>query len=275
MNEFVKIRADIDKATQKKIKTILRRYKYSQDKVCDEVAAILINSIDDGGKILLSPDMVVEIREKVKANFDELKDFQIDFVTDIVEDCYTTAVQKTATLIGIKADYNLVRQEMIDRAVNAPINGKTFSNRIWDNTNELANRIYNDVIDCVKNGEQPKRIIKKIKDDYGVSAYQAKRLVNTEVAKVVNAAQMDIYRDSGVVQKVLYTATLEVNTCENCAELDGKTFNLDSAPNIPLHPNCRCCLVPVVDNWQPTKRADNTTKENIDYVTYDEWEHLL
>lgn len=275
MNDYVKLRADIDKATQKEIKTILRRYKYSQDKIINEVSALILNNMSGDGKILLSPNLVAEVRQSVTNNLNDLSNYQIDFVTDIVEDVYTTAVQKTAKLIGLKTDWNLVRQEMIDRAVNTPINGKRFSNRIWDNTNDLANRIYNDVIDCVKNGEQPKRIIKRIKDNCGVSAYQAKRLVNTEVARVVNAGQMDIYRESGVVEKVLYTATLEDNTCEICADLDGKTFKLNDAPNIPQHPNCRCCLIPVVDDWKPNKRADNLTKENIDYVSYHDWEHQL
>ena len=275
MNNFVKVHTDIDKATKNKIKTIIRRYKYSQDEMINEISAIILKNMDDSGVIILSPDLVAEVRESVTKNLNSITDYQIDFVTDIVEDCYTTAVQETAKLIGIKTDWKLVRKEMIDRAVNAPINGKRFSNRIWENTNDLANRIYNDVIDCVKNGEQPKRIIKRIKDDYGVSAYQAKRLVNTEVARVVNAGQLDVYRESGVVEKVLYTATLEDNTCEICADLDGKTFKLNDAPNIPQHPNCRCCLVPVVDNWQPTKRADNITKQTIDYMPYEEWEHTL
>ena len=104
---------------------------------------------------------------------------------------------------------------------------------------------------------------------------QAKRLVNTEVARAVNAGQMDIYRESGVVGKVMWTATLEDNTCDYCADMDGKIFDLDKAPNPLAHPMCRCCLVPVVDDWTPTKRADNQTKENIDYVTYNEWEHQL
>lgn len=275
MNDFVKVRADIDKATQKKIKTILRRYKYSQDKVINEVSALILDNISGDGKILLSPNLVAEVRQSVTRNLNELVDYQIDFVTDIVEDAYTTAVSKTAKLIGLKTDFGLTRKEIVDRAINEPINGKRFSHRIWDNTNKLANRIHDDVIDCVKNGEQPKRIIKKIKDDFGVSSYQAKRLVNNEVARVVSAGQMDIYRESGVVEKVLYTATLEDNTCDTCAELDGKVFDLKDAPHIPIHVSCRCCLVPVVDDWKPNKRADNLTKQNIDYVSYHEWEHQL
>lgn len=273
MNDFVKVRADIDKATQQKIKTILRRYKYSQDKVINEVSALILDNISGDGKILLSPNLVAQVRQSVTQNLNELVDYQIDFVTDIVEDAYTTAVLKSAKLIGLKTDFGLTRKEIVDRAINEPINGKRFSHRIWDNTNKLANRIHDDVIDCVKNGEQPKRIIKKIKDDFGVSSYQAKRLVNNEVARVVSAGQMDVYKESGVVEKVLYTATLEDNTCDTCAELDGKVFDLKDAPHIPIHVSCRCTLVPIVDDWKPSKRADNLTKQNIDYVTYHEWEH--
>jgi hypothetical protein len=34
--------------------------------------------------------------------------------------------------------------------------------------------------------------------------------------------------------------------CEDCLALDGKTFDIDKAPTLPIHPNCRCCYVPVV-----------------------------
>lgn len=271
MNEFVKIRADLDKASIKKIKTILKRYKLNQKDMCDEIAAVIVKSMNSDGSIIITPNLVAEIKDDITANLNDLADFENKELKKILDNAYSEALQKTAKTIGIKTDWKLVREEFVNRAVNAPISGKTFSSRIWDNTTELANRIYKDVVSCIQNGEQPKRIIKKIKDDYGVSAYQAKRLVNTEVAKVVNAAQLDIYRESGVVQKVLYTATLETSTCENCADLDGKTYDLDKAPNLPLHPNCRCCLVPVVDGWKPKMRADNMTHQNIEYTTFNRW----
>lgn len=271
MNDYVKVRADIDKESTKKIKKILKRYKLNQKDMCDEIAAVLLSAMDDNGAILLSPDMVLEIKQDITKNLDDLASFENDELKKILDDAYSSALQQTAKTIGLKTDWKILRAEFVKSAVNAPISGKTFSSRIWSNTNDLANRIYDDVLHHIQTGEAPKKIIKRIKDDYGVTAYQAKRLVNTEIAKVVNRAQMDVYKNSGVVQKVLYMATLETNTCENCADLDGKYFDLDKAPNIPLHPNCRCCLVPVVDDWKPTKRADNETKESINYVTYNEW----
>jgi uncharacterized protein with gpF-like domain len=85
-------------------------------------------------------------------------------------------------------------------------------------------------------------------------------------------AQEEIYRNSGVVTKVMWNATLEGNTCEECQALDGKTFDLDGdKPEIPYHPNCRCVYIPVVDGWNPSKRRDQETGEIIEYKDYKAW----
>lgn len=271
MNEFVKIRDDADKEVLKKLKKLLKKYKVKQDAVNEHIAAIIIENLNDEGLIILSPEMQFALQNSVSVELQELAIEEQEFLKKLMDDCYTSAAVKTASVLGLKGSYDLVRQEMIDRAINTIIDGKNFSSRVWDNTNDLANRIYNDVLECVRTGKRPNAIAKKIKDDFGSSAYQAKRLVQTELARVVSDAQIDIYKTSGVVKKVMWTATLESNTCDYCADLDGKYFNLDDAPKIPAHPNCRCCYVPVVDGWKAKTRADNETKTEISYQTYDEW----
>lgn len=271
MNEFVKIRDDADKEVLKKLKKLLKKYKVKQDAVNEHIAAIIIENLNDEGLIILSPEMQFALQNSVSVELQELAIEEQEFLKKLMDDCYTSAAVKTASVLGLKGSYDLVRQEMIDRAINTIIDGKNFSSRVWENTNDLANRIYNDVLECVRTGKRPNAIAKKIKDDFGSSAYQAKRLVQTELARVVSDAQIDIYKTSGVVKKVMWTATLESNTCDYCADLDGKYFNLDDAPKIPAHPNCRCCYVPVVDGWKAKTRADNETKTEISYQTYDEW----
>lgn len=272
MNDFIKIRKDLDEQAQKKIKTLLKKYKTGQDDLIEEIAAVILKNQDDSGFVVYSPSMVAEIKKDIKNNLDSLSKSENDFLEKLLEDAASDAIKETALKIGMVADWHILRDEFVKRAINTPIDGKNFSSRIWENTNDLANRIYNDVLDCIRNGTRPNAIARKIKDDYGATAYQAKRLVNTELARVVSDAQLDVYKNSGVVQKVMWMATLEDNTCENCAGLDGKTFDIDKAPRQPLHPCCRCCYVPVVDGHTPAKRADNETKKNIDYVTYSEWE---
>ncbi len=270
-NPYVKVHSKLSKDTKKKLKELLKKLKKSQDDMIKEVASVIIKSMDDEGAIFLTTSEVAEIRDGIYHNLNDVTKDEKKFIDGILTDAYKQAYEKTASIIGIGVDWNIVRDEFIQTAVNKPINGADFSSRIWSNTNDLANRIYDDVLDCVRTGKRPNEISRKIKDDYGVTAYQASRLVNTELAKVVNEAQMEVYRNSGVVDKVLYTATLESNTCEHCAELDGKEFDLRDAPDVPQHPNCKCVLIPIVDNYHPKMRADNTTKKNIGYVDYATW----
>lgn len=274
MNEFVKIKDNLDRESAKKIKKILSRYKNAQNKTLDAVNAVIIRYMDDDGKIIYNSKLLEELRDSITSNMQGLTDEETKIVSDYLTKSYTTAFENTSGAInamGIKKDFNILRKEFIDAAVNAPVDGKRFSERIWDNTNKLANRIHSDVVNCVQTGQRPAEIARQIKKDFGSTAYQSQRLVNTELARVVSAAQMDVYRESGVVQKVMWSATLEENTCDECAELDGKYFDLNDAPSVPVHPCCRCALIPVVDDWKPSERMDNSTRETIDYKTYAEW----
>lgn len=271
MNEYIKIKSDIDDATAKKLKELIKQFKKSQDETIEKIAVIFLDNLDENGVIMLSDDMALSIRDELTNTLSEMNEEETKFLYDILESGYSEAFTKTAAKIGFSVDWNLVKPEFVALAISTPIAGKIFSDRIWENTNELANRIYNDIIRCIEIGIRPREIAKQIKDDFGVSAYQAARLVNTELAKVVSDAQLDVYKNSGVVDKVMWMATLESNTCDYCADLDGKEFSLNDIPKIPAHPNCRCCYVPIVDGYRPGKRADNETKNNIDYVTFNEW----
>ena len=62
-NPHVKIRAEIDTASKTKIRKILKYYKLNQKQMCDEIAAVLIKNMSDDGMILLSPNLIAEIRQ--------------------------------------------------------------------------------------------------------------------------------------------------------------------------------------------------------------------
>ena len=271
MNEFESIRDSIDKETAKKIKTLLKKYKIVQDNVVDSVSAVILQNMENDGVIYISEGMVAELKDGIKKHLNQFSKEETEFLNTILDAAYKDAATKTAAALGIGIDWKILRQEFIDMAVNTPIDGMRFSDRVWQNTNDLANRIYNDIVECIKTGKRPSQIAREIKDDFGSSAYQATRLVNTELARTVTDAQLEVYKNSGVVSKVMWSATLEDNTCDDCAGMDGKMFDLNNTPRLPLHPNCRCCYIPVVDGWTPKTRADNETKQNIDYITYSEW----
>ena len=78
-----------------------------------------------------------------------------------------------------------------------------------------------------------------IKKHFNTNASNVKRLVNTEVSRVINEINNVQFKELGV-KKVIYNAELDKGTCEVCEGLHGTIFKLEDKPVIPQHPNCRC-----------------------------------
>lgn len=98
---------------------------------------------------------------------------------------------------------------------------------------------------------------------------RAKMIARTEVLRATNFATEEAYRQSKVVKGKEWLTALDERTCKLCNELDGKvipvnssyfkegetytvgdesiTLNYDTVKHPPLHPNCRCTLIPVLE----------------------------
>ena len=77
------------------------------------------------------------------------------------------------------------------------------------------------------------------------------------------------------IKKQLFCATLDRKTSKICQSLDGKIYDFNDVHKQipPLHPNCRSCLIDIVDGWKPKTRLDNETKQRINYKSYKEWKN--
>ncbi len=51
------------------------------------------------------------------------------------------------------------------------------------------------------------------------------------------------FRDLGL-DRVRFVATLDDRTCPVCGQFDGQVFGIDEGPRPPLHPGCRCTVLP-------------------------------
>lgn len=47
-----------------------------------------------------------------------------------------------------------------------------------------------------------------------------------------------------------WIALLDDNTCEDCADLDGQEFEAEDLPDLPQHSNCRCDLIPIINDGE-------------------------
>lgn len=283
--EMLKIKQQSEKYGIDNTYKILQLFKRNQDDILGKIGKIYLKYLSDEGLKISDYQrytILNELEKQLRESMEVLSDKHISITRDILSNVYQDIYYQSAFLIdkGIKATTNfaLLRPEMIKAAIERPIKGKDFSTSIWKNTDNLSKRVISDVEKALIQGASPEKLARGIKNDYGVTAYESKRLMNTEVAKSVMYAQDDVYQESGVVQEVLWDATLEDSTCEDCADLDGQTFDKHDHPDCPYHPNCRCCIIPIVVGWKPTKKTENVrnadgTKSVIDYTNVNTWKN--
>ena len=111
--------------------------------------------------------------------------------------------------------------------------------------------------------EQKKKIENKIKNPV-----RAEMIAITELGFAYNTSTKNTYRGAGA-SKVAWHASLDLKTCDGCRALHGKVFDIDKAPDNPLHPRCRCTWLPVfserkVGNFDNSSNMqyNNSEKQN-------------
>jgi SPP1 gp7 family putative phage head morphogenesis protein len=124
--------------------------------------------------------------------------------------------------------------------------GKSWSQRIWDNTAELLETLNEGLIHIVGSGKKNTELKKILQERFGVSYSRADALVRTEVAHIQTQAAKQRYQDYGIAQVEIW-ADADERRCEVCGKLHEKKFDVGAALPIPAHPRCRCCIVPVVE----------------------------
>lgn len=222
---------------------------------------------------------VQQAAEKLYGNYADSVDSHIRNV--YANDFYHTAfeIQKG---VGVGSRLYALDDNVVSKIVSKPwaVDGKNFSERIWESKTKLINNVHNSLSKMCITGEAPDRAIREIANAMKVSKSQAGRLVMTESAAFANKARQDCMNELGV-EEFEFVATLDSLTSEICREMDGKHYPMKeyeigvTAP--PMHPNCRSCTCPYFDDefTLNEKRAARKEDGKTYYVpadtTYKEW----
>lgn len=147
-------------------------------------------------------------------------------------------------------------------------------NEWWTHTADVdVQRVAEAVNEGVNNGqtvEEATAVIRGTKDGnyedglLSKNRVDARRMARTILAGIANEAKDQFYRDNAdVLLGVEWLDTLDGRTCMGCASLSRQQWKVDEPhPIPPLHPNCRCVLLPVtalsalVDEQRPAAKAD-------------------
>lgn len=77
------------------------------------------------------------------------------------------------------------------------------------------------------------------------SPVRAELIARTELSWAYVEQSIRIYQDAGV-QRVQWIATDDFRCCDFCRSMNGMIFPINQRPDMPAHPRCRCCYVPVI-----------------------------
>jgi SPP1 gp7 family putative phage head morphogenesis protein len=276
--EFLSIADQMYKLSDKEFKKVLQQYKKSKDTTKQLLAELFMTYGKDGflDYFELNKNGVIkEFEKNLEQELQKTGVLEVTVLTAILgsvfAEVYYRSAFKLEQVLKVTINFNRLNPVIIKEFVDFDWSGQHFSQRIWKNQHALKDVLKTVIVRGMQDGESIDKMARKITKQFESKAFQSKRLVVTETARIIGQAREKIYSDSGI-EKVEWLATLEQNTCEECARLDGRIFDLDDPkrPKLPRHPNCRCDLIPYISN-EKKFRKDNETKQYIPYSTYEEW----
>lgn len=263
---------------ESQISNIAKIQKMNKDTILKEIADVLLKYSINNNILDLSYREKLELKQNLNklinntftGEYDQEKENINDLLGEVANDKYYT----NCYLYNLGVNYTLkpVKQNVLNKIINSKIKGENYSERIWNNKNQTAKQIKKEVNDFLNGKTTVNQINSRISRRFDVNWTNSNRLARTEIAKVQTQAN-EYWCKEHKIQQQMFTATLDSKTSSLCQNYDGKMFSINdkTKPIPPLHPNCRSCLINVVDGWQPKQRLNNKTKERIDYKSYKEW----
>lgn len=216
-----------------------------------------------------------ELTYRANKNLDTLFFVTHRAVKELLEKSVTKSYNSAHTL---KRDSSL-RDKKLYKILEQPWSGANYSANIWNNRDKLAGIAQNEITKGIYQGKSAKKISKNISERLDASMKDIERVVRTESKHARNEAAAQAYIDMGYEWYMFSSHTegkSSERTCERCREINEEKYRFDKrvvGENFPpLHPNCRCTIIPVINEDKKLKRTKEERKiyeETKDRTTVD------
>ena len=150
--------------------------------------------------------------------------------------------------LGI-TEFDKVPKKVMEEMLREPWLGSNFSKRLWKNTQVLATNLNDLLTNGIIQGKTITEIAIQLNNRMNEGFNVAHRLIRTETMHYLNESAFKGYKDAGCERVELWAAQDE-RTCPICGIKHGKTYRIDRRPILPLHANCRCTYLPVIDGLE-------------------------
>lgn len=233
MNEEEKFIEGLYDEANEQLKEVYKEQRNSRDELLKEIAMIMLAYSVIDGFMKMDKDSKDKSYKKLSnliiSRYKSISKSEIKNINTILE----STIKKTFDFYSYNADLKDVKN-----IIDNNFKGKHFSKRVWANDQSIANHLNKQVKSFVNGKININDIKKNIEKTFNVSAYNAKRLVTTEVARCQNEAFRRFCEETNT-KKVKRNAILDSRTCNDCYPLHGKIYELKDMPQVS-HPMCRC-----------------------------------
>ena len=266
---------------EENLEMLIRSLEYAPD---DKARKAILDFIHRDGLSVRAYSARTErynaLKETIYARMKQLAVKETIILGKALEDTYKKsyygAVDDIARAANVGINFSLLNDRAVKIATESKWSGKRFSERIWKNTDRLAEKAQDLVVRAIISGESHEKTTRKLQEAFNVAEHNAATLVRTEKAHIMKEADFKAYEDIEI-ENYMYTATLDYVTCDICQSLDGMVFKTSQAregENCPvMHPRCRCTTVADIGpiRHRRAKYPDGKYEIVDGSLTYKEW----
>lgn len=173
-----------------------------------------------------------------------------DSLTKAVRETYLHTAYDIQMGVGLSWKTTGISDQVVRQLLREDWSGVYYQTRIMGRYGDLAEEMSTLMLEGMLGGRSREQMIDEMRHRFAMNAKDARRLLVTETTYVVNAAELEVYKEDGIKEYV-YMAILDLKTSDICATLDGMVFKIEYAKAgknyPPMHPNCRSTTGPVLD----------------------------
>lgn len=179
-----------------------------------------------------------------------------DLYKDVAKHGYYNNIHQMQIQTGIGFSFNALDEDLVERLIKTPWNGRNYSERIWNNTRKLSETLKDEVLQAVLTGKKEKDVTDGLINRFNVGEFESKRLIRTETAHINNEMEALSYEEADI-EKYRFVAVLDTRTSHICREHDYKVYKVSERQvgvnYPPLHPFCRSTTIAVFDDEDLTE----------------------
>lgn len=225
------------------------------------------------------------MRTQAQAVCSKIADEEYKLFTDSLTKSINSAYMRTQydlqMGLGLSWKTTGISKRVLKQLLNEDWSGANYRTRIMGRYADLGNELSTLMLEGMLGGRSQEQLVEEMRHQFAMDARDARRLLVTETTYVVNAAELERYKEWGT-KEYIYMAVLDLKTSDICATLDGMVIAVKYAKagkNFPpMHPNCRSTTAPVVNRRileKLTRKATNPVTGEImtlePGMTYRDW----